>query len=124
MSARPYPLSWWLAMACVSVAGAVAVVCQPAEATCQDDFKFRQDKQKHFAGSGVISGTVAHVTDSNTAGFLTSAAIGAAIEISDSKRDKCGSWQDFAYDLAGAALGLATNHWFIGPNRIIFKKEW
>jgi len=95
-----------------------------ASATCRDDYKFAPDKQKHFVGSGVISGVVAQATDSKTAGFFASAIVGAAIEISDSKRDKCGSWQDFAFDLLGNLAGLGTQHLFIGPNRIIWKKEW
>jgi len=100
------------------------LACGVAQATCKDDMQFRRDKQEHFLGSGVISGVVAHATDSKTAGFVTSAVVGAAIEISDSKRDKCGSWQDFAYDLLGNLAGLGTHHVFIGPNRIWFRKEF
>ena len=100
------------------------LACGVAQATCQDDMQFRRDKQQHFVGSGVISGVVAHATDSKTAGFVASAIVGAAIEISDSKRDKCGSWQDFAFDLLGNLAGLGTQHLFIGPNRIVWKKEF
>lgn len=95
-----------------------------ASATCRDDYQFAPDKQKHFAGSALISGFVAQTTDSKWAGFFASAAIGAAIEISDSKRDKCGSWQDFAFDLLGNLSGLAGQHLLIGPNRIVFRKEF
>ncbi len=100
------------------------LACGVAQATCKDDMQFRRDKQMHFVGSGVISGVVAHATDSKTAGFVTSAVVGAAIEISDSKRDKCGSWQDFAFDLLGNLAGLGAHHIFVGPNRIVFRKEF
>jgi uncharacterized protein YfiM (DUF2279 family) len=119
-----YTPAWKAAMALCCVAAVVAIVCQPANATCKDDMQFRRDKQMHFVGSGVISGVVAHATDSKAAGFVTSAVVGAAIEISDSKRDKCGSWQDFAFDLLGNLAGLGTHHIFVGPNRIVFRKEF
>lgn len=121
---RRYTPAWWASMVVCCIAAAVAICMQPANATCQDDYKFRRDKQEHFLGSGVISGVVTEVTDSKLAGFISSAAVGAAIEISDSKRDKCGSWQDFAYDLLGNLVGLAGQHVFIGPNRIWFRKEF
>lgn len=100
------------------------LACGVAQAKCKDDLQFHRDKQLHFVGSGVISGTVTHVTDSKLAGFIASAAVGAAIEIRDGNLDKCGSWEDFAFDLLGNLAGLGSHHIFISPNRIWFKKEF
>jgi putative lipoprotein len=126
----PPRLQWlWDALAALVVCGFLSLVLMfgtpPAHASCPDDLVFRADKQKHFAGSVLMAGAGATATGNMLAGFLASAAVGAGIELNDSKHPgKCGSWQDFAYDLAGSLVGVAGQHWLIGPNRIFFHKEF
>jgi len=128
---KPSPrLQWlWDALAALVVCGFLSLVLMfgtpPAHASCPDDLVFRADKQKHFAGSVAMAGAGAAATGNKLAGFLASAAVGAGIELHDSKHPgKCGSWQDFAYDLAGSLVGVAGYHWLISPNRIFFHKEF
>lgn len=101
------------------------LACGVAQATCQDDYKFRKDKREHFTGSALASSAIATATDNKLLAFGVVAAYGGYIELRDSKHEGwCGSWQDFAYDLLGNLVGLGTQHIFIGPNRIWFKKEF
>lgn len=101
------------------------LACGVAQATCKDDMQFRRDKQQHFYQSALGSAAVATVTDSKWIAFGLVAAYGGYVELRDSKHEGwCGSWQDFAYDLLGNLAGLGTQHVFIGPNRIVWKKEF
>lgn len=88
--------------------------------TCQDDWKFREDKQKHFAGSVAMAGAFNAVTDDPWKAFGASVAIGGAYELATS----CASLQDFGYDVLGSALGAYVGYkiknFVITPNKIVY----
>lgn len=122
MSARPYPLSWWFAMACVSVAGAVAVVCQPAQA---DDWTGK-DKAGHAQAGALIGGIAAAASQSPTVGCLMAAGAGLAKEIYDTQHpDKhTASVKDFTVTTVAGCLTAKVSGLVFGPGFIWFKKEW
>lgn len=108
----------------LAVCGLLMASGSTAHATCKDNYQFAPDKQKHFVGSIAMASAATAATKSGWAGFAISTAIGGAYEIADSKRDKCGSWQDFAYDLIGSALGASGTHILIGPRFIGWRQEF
>jgi hypothetical protein len=98
------------------------LVCSNAYAlnTCKDDWKFRQDKQLHFAGSVAMAGIGSLILDDPMKSFIYSSAIGAVYEVSTG----CASIQDFGYDVLGSALGAylgyKVKNFIITPNRIVY----
>ena len=101
---RPYTPAWFASVVGIGLVGLVlAVNTGPAEA---DDFKFQRDKQLHFAGS-VGMGALANVlTDDPWKAFAGCSAVGGVIELLPKVTGHgVASYQDFAYDVAGCALG-------------------
>lgn len=118
---KPYSRTWWAAMACVSVAAAVAIVCQPAQA----DEWTGADKAQHVAGSALL-GTVAGVAikDKWTA-FALAMVPGVAKEIWDSKHpNHTASFKDLAADAVGAAIGIYTGNCVIRNQSITCRVEF
>ena len=66
-----------------------------------------KDKYQHFAGSAVLSYGFSEFVGPNKA-FLASVVIGAAKEFYDYKHPKnhTASYKDFAWDVAGAYVGV------------------
>jgi len=102
------------------------LLCSNAYAvkTCQDDWKFRQDKQMHFGGSMVMAGVGSLVLDDPMKSFLYSSAIGGTYELATG----CASLQDFGYDVLGSAigayLGFKVKGLLIAPNRIVYNMQF
>lgn len=92
---------------------------------CQgDDWKFRQDKQEHFAGSIVMAGAFNAVTDDPWKAFAASTVIGGGYELVTG----CASIQDFGYDVLGSAIGAYIGYkvkdFIITPNKIIYSVQF
>lgn len=92
--------------------------------TCDDDWKFRQDKQEHFAGSIVMAGTFNAVTDDPWKAFGASVAVGGAYELVTG----CASRQDFGYDVLGSAIGAYVGYqikgWIITPRSVVYQMKF
>lgn len=93
---------------------------------CKDSFRFAQDKQEHLYGSmflGVVSRVVA--PDPLVALGLA-VAPGVLKELYDGQHPEahCMSAHDLLYDVVGAAIGVYTTHWIIGPGRIQYRTEF
>lgn len=88
--------------------------------TCQDEWKFREDKQKHFAGSVVMAGAFNAATDDPWKAFGASVAVGGTYELVTG----CASLQDFGYDVLGSAfgayIGYKIKNFVITPNKIVY----
>lgn len=81
----------------------LALLCSQAQA---DDFQFRRDKQLHFGGSIALGALANVVTDSPWEAFAGCSAVGAFGEVLPKITGHgVSSYQDFAYDVAGCALG-------------------
>ena len=100
-----------------------------AASAAQDDMQFRQDKQIHFGGSIGLGAIANLITESPWKAFAGCSAVGGVIELLPKVTGHgVASKQDFAYDVAGCAfgafIGFKVKGLFIGPDRIIFKKEF
>lgn len=98
-----------------------------------DDFRFQRDKQLHFAGSIGMGALANVVTDDPVKAFAGCAAVGAAAELAPKFTGHgVSSWHDFAYDVAGCAIGsyvgFKAKGLFIAPQRegvrVGFSKEF
>lgn len=86
---------------------ALALPC----AASADDFTFQRDKQIHFAGSVLMGAAAMAVTDSPVKAFAGCSAVGGVIELLPKVTGHgVASVQDFAYDMAGCALGAFVGH--------------
>lgn len=74
--------------------------------TCDDDWRFRQDKQEHFVGSIIMAGAFNAATDDPWKAFGASIAIGGTYELVTG----CASIQDFGYDVLGSAIGAYVGY--------------
>lgn len=113
-----------------TIAIALATIA-PAHAfkKCPDDWKFRQDKQEHFAGSTVMAATFNAVTDDPWKAFGASIAIGGVYEIYQGVTGSgCPSFYDFGYDVLGSAIGAYVGYQIkgliISPNHIAYTKSF
>ena len=92
--------------------------------TCSDDWKFRQDKQKHFVGSVAMASTFNAFTNDPWKAFGASVAVGGAYEIATG----CASVQDFGYDILGSAIGAYVGYkvknFIITPNKIVYSVQF
>ena len=106
----------------VTLALLAAFNAQAMNSLCKgDSLKLEGDKQVHAlysAGIGAVSRAV--VSDPYMA-FTLALAPGLYREM---YRGSCFSWQDMAYNAIGAAIGVSTTHWVIGPNKVIFRVEF
>jgi len=98
-------------------------LCSLNASACSDTFQFAKDKQMHMAGSAAMAGALSVAVDDPWKAFIAAVAVGAAKEWYDYRhQDKhCASWQDFTYDVAGAAVGAYVGYrlkgWYIEPKR-------
>ncbi len=94
----------------------------PFNRACRgDSLKPEGDKLVHLtysAGIGVASRAV--IADPALA-FAAALAPGLVREL---WLGDCFSFQDMAYNAVGAAIGVTTTHWVIGPNRVVFRTEF
>lgn len=106
---------------------AAALALASTAAAAEDSWTGR-DKALHFTGSAAIAGVVTAAAKSESAGFWTSVAVGAAKEARDYKhRDRhTASWKDFAADVAGAYVGAKLGGLTIQPQEKGLKvvKTW
>lgn len=73
---------------------------------CKDTMAFTEDKALHFTASFGMALLGSAIAGNYKAGFLGSVAIGTVKEGMDSySTTGCASWNDMAYNVAGAAAG-------------------
>jgi hypothetical protein len=85
------------------------------------------DKRAHFLGGLAISGVVATVTDSATAGVLSACGYAAVGELLDATRFGWKSHHVSAKDFAAGCLGGVAAGFagvYIAPNRIVWSREF
>ena len=119
---RPYPRSWWLAMACVSALAAVAIVCQPAEA---GDRWGDEHVKDHLAGEAVIGTVSGFAIKSKPAAFAVALVPGLYRE-QWKKRHGYDSYSAsrLAADIAGAAIGVYVGRCVIADRSITCNVEF
>lgn len=92
--------------------------------TCDDDWRFRQDKQEHFVGSIIMAGAFNAATDDPWKAFGASIAIGGTYELVTG----CASIQDFGYDVLGSAIGSYVGYqikgWIITPRSVVYQMKF
>lgn len=92
--------------------------------TCNDDWKFREDKQQHVAGSVVMAGVFNAFTDDPWKAFGASVAVGGTYELVTG----CASLQDFGYDIIGSAIGAYVGYkvknFIITPNKVVYSIQF
>lgn len=91
---------------------------------CSDSMKFTQDKQKHFAVSAAFGGIARSVTESNATAFGLALIPGVAKEVYDATGKGCTSINDMAWNAIGAAVGVYSTNWIIGPKRVVYRMEF
>lgn len=91
---------------------------------CSDSMQFTQDKQKHFAVSAALGVVARSVTDNNTAAFGLALIPGVAKEVYDATGKGCTSINDMAWNAIGAAVGVYSTSWIIGPKRVVYRMEF
>jgi len=98
-----------------------------AKATHGNDSWTGADKRSHFLGGLVISGVVANVTDSATAGVLSACGTAAVGELIDAAHNGWNSRHVSAKDFAAGCLGGVTAAFagvYIAPHRIVWSREF
>lgn len=91
---------------------------------CSDSMQFTQDKQKHFAVSAALGVVARSVTDNNAAAFGLALIQGIAKEAYDATGKGCASINDMAWNAIGAAVGVYSINWIIGPRRVVYRMEF
>ena len=119
---KTYSRTWWAAMACVSVAAAVAIVCQPAQA----DEWTGADKAKHAQAGAAVGSIGAALSQSPTAGCLLSVASGVGKELFDMQHPDAhtASFKDAAVTAVAGCLSAKFTDIVIGPRFLGWKKEF
>ena len=118
---RPYTPTWWASMACVTVAAVVAIYCQPAQA----DEWTGKDKAGHAQAGALIGGIAAAASQSPTVGCLMAVGAGIAKEAYDSQNQgHTASYKDATVTAAFGCLAAKFTSLVVGPNRIVFRKEF
>ena len=119
---RPYTPAWWAAMALATVAASVAIYCQPAQA----DEWTGKDKAGHAQAGALIGGIAAAASQSPTVGCLFAVGAGIAKEAYDSQHpDKhTASYKDATVTAAFGCIAAKFTSLVVGPNRIVFRKEF
>lgn len=91
---------------------------------CKDTWDFQTDKQKHFAGSVVLSAAGTVYFQDPWKGFYFSTAVGVVKELHDFKVG-CPSFKDLGYDILGSAVGAYLGqNLFVSPTKIVYFKEF
>lgn len=118
---RPYTRTWWACMACITVAASVVIYCQPAQA----DEWTGKDKAGH-AQAGALIGGIAAASQSPAVGCLFAVGAGIAKEAYDTQHpDKhTASYKDATVTAAFGCLAAKFTSLVVGPNQIIWKKEF
>ena len=119
---RTYTPAWKAAMALCCVAAVVAIVCQPAAA----DEWTGKDKAGHAQAGALIGGIAAAASQSPTVGCLFAVGAGIAKEAYDTQHpDKhTASYKDATVTAAFGCLAAKFTSLVVGPNRIVFRKEF
>lgn len=119
---RPYTPAWKAAMALCCVAAVMAIVMQPAQA----DEWTSKDKAGHAQAGALIGGIAAAASQSTTVGCLMAVDAGIAKEAYDSQHlDKhTASYKDATVTAAFGCLAAKFTSLIVGPNRIVFRKEF
>lgn len=118
---RPYSPAWKAAMALCCVAAVVAIVMQPAHA---DDWTGK-DKAQHAQAGALIGGIAAAASQSPTVGCLMAVGAGIAKEAYDSQHQgHTASYKDATVTAAFGCLAAKFTSLIVGPNRIVFRKEF
>jgi len=86
-----------------------------------DSLRWAGDKRAHLEYSVAIGAASRAVISDPWAAFGVSLLPGLYRE---AYRGECFSWQDMAYNALGSAVGVATEHWIIGPDRVVFHVEF
>ena len=119
---RPYTPAWWAAMALATVGTAVAIYCQPAQA----DEWTSKDKAGHAQAGALIGGIAAAASQSPAVGCLMAVGAGIAKEAYDSQHPSkhTASGKDATVTAAFGCLAAKFTSLIVGPNRIVFRKEF
>lgn len=118
---RPYTPAWWTAMACVTVAASVAIVCQPAQA---DDWAGK-DKAQHAQVGALIGGITAAASQSPAMGCLMAVGAGLAKEAYDTQHQgHTASVKDATVTAVFGCLAAKFSSLIVGPGWVVFKKEF
>ncbi|EIJ32862.1 hypothetical protein [Thiothrix nivea] len=84
-----------------------------------------KDKQLHFAVSAVLGVAAYSHTHDRAKAFGLAMIPGILKEVADSQQDNNDfSGKDLAWDALGAAVGIQTGHWMIGPGTVSWVKAF
>ena len=116
-----YTPAWKAAMALCCVAPVVAIDCQPAAA----DEWTGKDKAQHAQAGALIGGIAAAASQSPTGGCVMAAGAGLAKEIYDTQHPgHTASGKDATVTAAFGCLAAKFTSLIVGPDRIVFRKEF
>lgn len=87
-----------------------------------DSLQFQGDKQVHLGYSAGIGAATRTFIRDPWAAFGVAILPGLYREAFNS--NSCFSNEDMVYNIVGAALGVASDHWIIGPGKVVFHTEW
>lgn len=82
---------------------------------CKDSMQFTTDKQQHFATSAALGMAARTVTSDNMTAIGLALIPGVAKEAYDSTGKGCPSFNDMAWNIIGATVGVYSANWVIGP---------
>lgn len=106
-----------------AIIAAIIMMASSAHA-CSDSMRFTQDKQKHFAVSAALGVVARSVTDNKASAFGLALIPGIAKEAYDTTGKGCTSINDMAWNAIGAAVGVYSTNWIIGPKRVVYRMEF
>lgn len=117
-----YSPAWKAAMALCCDAALVAIVMQPAQA----DEWTGKDKAQHAQAGALIGGIAAAASQSPAVGCLMAVGAGIAKEAYDSQHSgkHTASYKDATVTAAFGCLAAKFTSLIVGPNRIVFRKEF
>ena len=91
---------------------------------CKDSMQFTTDKQQHFATSAAFGMAARTVTSDNMAAIGLALIPGIAKEAYDSTGKGCPSFNDMAWNIIGATVGVYSANWVIGPQNVVFRMQF
>ena len=86
--------------------------------------QFTTDKQQHFATSAAFGMAARTVTSDNMTAIGLALIPGVAKEAYDSTGKGCPSFNDMAWNIIGATVGVYSANWVIGPQKVVFRMQF